>query len=326
MAPSKRQRNQQAQPVPTQDTQPDIQETQDTQPDIQETQDTQPEDIEETQDTRVEHDDNDINTDEMIRNDEEEELPHKSTSKSPKTTPINKGKGPENTPIDKDKGPETPVDMDTSETTELLTYSIDKKLKRDRLCNRVAQILETEMIKSESKASSSNINHTVDYVRTAAALKGIAELVDKQSLLNQEVRRVDSEIKKILSDVSKDIVNTEVLEEKLNWSNIVDISKVGRGIKVIYTNGSRDEVSRDNCSAKFNDYMKLKAIEMKKFPDKESFIDDKDVMDKITKEYLNRDDGGMFMDNLEMVISIHKKNKDLFDSLFYDEFFKEEND
>ena len=222
------------------------------------------------------------------------------------------------TPIDKGKGPETtPVDKDASETTE---YSIEKKLKRDRLCYKVAQILETEMIKSESKASSSNTNHAIDYVRTAAALKGIAELVDKQSLLNQEVRRIDSEIKKILSEVSKDIVNTEVLDEDLNWSYIVDMSKVGRGFKVIYTDGSRD-----NCSAKLNDYMKLKAIEMKKFPDKESFIDDKDIMDKITKEYMNRFPGDPFLDNLEIIISFHKKNKDLFDSTFYDENFGQVN-
>lgn len=236
--------------------------------------------------------------------DNDEELPHKSN--------VDKGKEIEITPMNKEK--------DTSETTERTSagISFEKKLKSERLSYIITQAVERELMKSELKAKSSSANHTIDYCRTTNALKGIAELVEKQSQANQEMRRIESEMKKILNEVSKDIMNTDVLDENLNWSHIVDISKRGRGLHVHYTDGARESFAR------LTEYMSLKAIEMKKFPDKETFVIDKEVMDKITREYLSREDSGTIMENIDSIISAHKNNKELFDTQFYEEFFQKD--
>lgn len=212
----------------------------------------------------------------------------------------------------------TPVNKDTSETTDSgkdnrYDYSIDKKLKAERLSYMITQAVEKELMKVETKTN----NYTVDYCRTTNVLKSISELIDKQSQLNQEQRRVESEMKKLMAEVSKDIMNHEVLNEHLNWSHIVDITKKGRGLTVQYNDGTHDSF------AKLNEYANLKAIEMKKFPNKNTYVMDKEVMDKITKEYMKRDDGGQLMDNIEGIIMNHKNQQELFDKDFYEDFFKE---
>lgn len=268
---------------------------------------TQQQPIEETQPEQNNNDDNDnddknndnnININNYINNiDNNEELPHKSR--------VDKGKEIETTPSNKEK--------ETSATTSTGPSFERQKLKTDRLSYIISQALQKELMKSES-----SVNHKIDYCRTTNALKSISDLVEKQSQLNQEQRRIDTDMKKILNEVSKDIMNTEVLDEDLNWSHIIDISKKGRGLYVHYSDGSRESY------AKITEYMNLKAIEMKKFPDKELFVIDKNMMDKITNEYISREDCGVIMDNIGSIISAHKNNKELFDTQFYDEFFQED--
>lgn len=305
MAPNKKQRRQ-----PITETQPEQPEPEPEQPELEPEQpelEPEPETFADTCMAMIQ--DNQVIVDIDNNDDNEEELPHKSR--------VDKGKEPlEATPMNNEKYKE----KDTSETTERNStgFSIEKKLKSERLSYIITQAVEKELMKSEFKTKSSSTNRTVDYCRTTTALKGISELVDKQSYLNQELRRVESEMKKLLGEVSKDIMNTDVMDENLNWSHIVDISRRGRGISVHYSDGSRESI------AKLNEYMNLKTVEMRKFPDKEMFIIDKEVMSKVLKEYLSRDEGGQIMENLDSIISAHKKNKGLFDEQFYDEYFQKE--
>ena len=209
-----------------------------------------------------------------------------------------------------------PINKETSETTldHRNDFSIEKKLKAERLSHMITQAVEKELMKVETKTN----NYTVDYCRTTNVLKGVSELVDKLSYLNQEQRRLESDLKKLMAEVSKDIINHEVLNEHLNWSHIVDISKKGRGITVQYNDGSNE-----SSFAKLNEYASLKVIELKKFPDNNTYVLNKQVMDKITQEYLKREDGGQLMDNIETIIRNHKHDKELFDEDFFEDFFKE---
>ena len=211
-----------------------------------------------------------------------------------------------------------PSDKETSETTgsdkdRVNDFSVDKKLKAERLSHMITQAVEKELLKVET----TNNNYTVDYCRTTNALRSLSELIDKQTQLNNEQKRVESEMKKIMSDVSKDIVNHDVLNEHLKWSHILDISKKGRGISIQYNDGSRDYF------AKLNEYASLKAIEIKKYPEENTYVLNKEVMDKITRAYIKREDGGQLMDNIETIINNHKHKPELFDEDFFEDFFNE---
>ena len=242
--------------------------------------------------------------DEEEEEEEEEELYHKKQTKGKEIEVIHTPK---------------PVNKETSETTgsdkdHRNDLSIEKKLKAERLSHMITQAVEKELMKAETKSN----NYTVDYCRTTNVLKGISEIVvDKLSHLNQEYRRVESDLKKLLAEASKDIMNHDVLNEHLKWSHIVDISKKGRGITIQYTDGRHDSF------AKLNEYANLKAIEMKKYPEESTYVLDKEVMDKITREYLKREDGGQLMENIETIINNHKHKSELFDEDFFEDFFKE---